>query len=257
MRAICKIENSEYSEKVREIENPEFWDIIQISKEYVKNSKDEKKIYDSLKRGTQIIEEEKQLYQYIKSYERGHQLKLEYAFDTISNKERTINIIDWGCGQALATCVLIDYIKEKKLNTSISDIILIEPSEPALSRGLLHLDVLKKNKINIKAVNKGIDSLEDSDLIFYNDNKTLHLFSNILDMESFRLDKQFFKKISNSQRGLNYFICVSPNISKKRNDRLDMFYGYFNDNFETKLISSRDDNIESYKRYEKIFQVTI
>ena len=185
--------------------------------------------------------------------------KLYSSFDTIIHQlnNKTINIIDWGCGQALATSLLIDYTKERSLNIDISDIILIEPSSLALSRGMLHIDVLKKNKIDIKAVNKDIDSLEISDLIINNSNITLHLFSNILDVEFFRLDREFLEKISSSFDELNYFVCVSPNINDKRNGRLDMFYRYFQNHFQTELISSRSSEINNYKRYEKVFKSQI
>jgi len=58
------------------------------------------------------------------------QTKLYSSFDKVSHQldNQTINIIDWGCGQALATSLLIDYIKEKKLNIKLSNITLIEPS---------------------------------------------------------------------------------------------------------------------------------
>ena len=183
--------------------------------------------------------------------------KLYSSFDTIIHKlnNQTINIIDWGCGQALASSLLIDYIKEKNLKINISNITLIEPSQLALSRGLLHIDVLKETPIKIRAINKDIDSLEHSDLVIDNSYITLHLFSNILDVEFFKLDRNFLEKISNSQNRLNYFICVSPNINDKRNARLDMFYRYFSDNFETELISARDSRIGNYARYEKIFRV--
>ncbi|MDQ7046622.1 MAG: hypothetical protein Q9M39_03030 [Sulfurovum sp.] len=121
----------------------------------------------------------------------------------------------------------------------------------------MHIDVLSDSKININAVNKDIDSLEEKGLKFYNDNITIHLFSNILDVEFFKLDKLFLEKISNSQKGLNYFICVSPNINDKRNTRLDMFYRYFDDNYETELVSARDSDIGNYKRYEKVFKTQI
>jgi len=71
------------------------------------------------------------------------------------------------------------------------------------------------------------------------------------------LDRVFLEKISNSQNGINYFICVSPNINDKRNARLDMFFRYFNENFDTDLISSRADDVQNYKRYEKIFKVEL
>ena len=99
--------------------------------------------------------------------------------------------------------------------------------------------------------------MEISDLIINNQNITLHLFSNILDVEFFRLDRELLDKISSSQKGLNYFICVSPNINDKQNVRLDMFYRYFDANFETELISDRSDDIGEYKRYEKVFKTEI
>lgn len=187
------------------------------------------------------------------------QINLYSSFDAVIHQlnNQTINIIDWGCGQALATSLLIDYIKEKNLEINISNITLIEPSQLALSRDLLHIDVLKENPIEVRAINKDIDCLEINDLIIDNSNITLHLFSNILDVEFFKLDKLFLEKVSSSQRGMNYFICVSPNINDKRNARLDMFYRYFKDNFKAELISEQDSDIGSYKRYEKVFKAKI
>jgi len=255
------IEVSDYSNILRGFSNLEFDSILDVSKKYVGSniSGNEKEVHYSLNRGVGILEVEKQLYQYIKSFGKMHKAKLYNSFDTVIEElnHKTINIIDWGCGQALATTLLIDYIKEKNLQINISNVILIEPSSIALSRGMLHIDVLKENELSIKAINKDIDCLEERDLKVNNDNITLHLFSNILDVEFFKLDRAFLEKISNSQSGLNYFICVSPNINDKRNARLDMFYRYFDDNFETDLICERDSNINNYKRYEKIFKATL
>jgi hypothetical protein len=256
LECTIQIENSQYSEKLQRIRNPIFNEIRKISIEYIMNIGNPDSLHYQLKQGVTIIEEEKLLYKYIFNYGKMHKAKLYSSFDTVIHQlnNKTINIIDWGCGQALATSLLIDYIKEQNLQIDISNIILIEPSSLALSRGLLHIDVLKEKEINIKPVNKDIDSLETTDLIIKNSNITLHLFSNILDVEFFRLDRAFLEKISASFRGMNYFICVSPNINDKRNARLDMFCRYFEDNFETKLISSRNSDITKYKRYEIIFQ---
>jgi len=253
----CEISN--YSQKLYQIQNPNFYKIRTVSKDYIMGIGNPDSLHYQLNQGVIVIEEEDLLYKYLFNYGKMHKAKLYSSFDSVIPQLNniTINIIDWACGQALATSLLIDYIKENGLNIDISDIILIEPSSLALSRGMLHIDILKENKIDIKAVNKDIDSLEISDLIINNSNTTLHLFSNILDIEFFRLDIDFLEKISSSQKGLNYFICVSPNINDKRNARLDMFYRYFNANFETKLISDRDNSIRNYKRYEKVFKSNI
>lgn len=260
---ICKLEDfiqievSEYSKKLHKLQNPTFKEIRAVSVEYIMNIANSDSLHYQLNQGVTIIQEEKLLYKYIFNYGKMHKAKLYSSFDKVIYQfnNQTINIIDWGCGQALATSLLIDYIKEKKLNIKFSNITLIEPSQLALSRGLLHIDILKENPIKIRAINKDIDCLERSDLIIENSNITLQLFSNILDIEFFKLDKVFLEKVSFSQRGVNYFICVSPNINDKRNSRLDMFYRYFNDNFNTELISDRDSSIGNYTRYEKIFKV--
>jgi curved DNA-binding protein CbpA len=251
---LVEMEKGAYSQKLRAMSHPNFDSIRSISIGSIYNSNE---LFNALNRGTKILEEEAELYQYIHSFGKMHKAKLYSSFDTVIHQlnNQTINIIDWGCGQVLATILLIDYIKEKKLNINISNTTLIEPSQLALSRGLLHIDILKENPIEVKALNKDIDCLEHSDLIIDNSNITLHLFSNILDVEFFKLDKTFLEKIKHSQDGLNYFICVSPNINDKRNSRLDMFYRYFSDNFNTELISDRDSHIGNYARYEKIFKV--
>ena len=83
----------------------------------------------------------------------------------------------------------------------------------------------------------------------------MHLFSNILDIESFILDNTFFKKVSQSFNTNAIFVCVSPYRSDKNNNRLDLFFNHFDENFNTELISSRDTDIGNATRYEKIFEV--
>lgn len=254
---IMQKERSDYSKKLYDITNPTFTKIRQVSFDYIKSIGDPEEVYDKLLRGQAIIDDERLLYKYLVSFGEKHKVKLYSAFEEIKDKlgSEKLNIIDWGCGQAFATMMLLEFAKEKDIQLDISDIYLIEPSKLALSRGLLHVDVFKTAEYNIKAINSDIDCLKDEDILFDNNHKTLHLFSNILDVESFNLDKNFLKKISSNIKSDNLFVCVSPNINDKRNSRIDLFYKYFDDNFNTKLISSRDEDIGHHKRYEKIFEV--
>lgn len=255
--SIVQKEKSDYSKKLYDITNPTFTKIRQVSFDYIKSIGDPDELYTNLQRGQVIIEDKNLLYKYIVSFGEKHKVKLYSAFEEIKDKlgSEKLNIIDWGCGQAFATMMLLEFAKEKDMQLDISDIYLIEPSKLALSRGLLHVDVFKTAEYNIKAINSDIDCLKDEDILFDNSHKTLHLFSNILDVESFNLDKNFLKKISNNIKNDNIFICVSPNINDKRDGRIDLFYKYFDDNFDTNLISARDDTINRNTRYEKIFEV--
>lgn len=253
------IENSKYSSKLYSLKNPTFNDIRQIAFDYIKQIGDLPELYSMLQRGEAVIKDERLLYKYLVSFGGKHKEKLYSAFDIVIDKikNETINLIDWGCGQAFATMLLLNYAKEKNIVLDIKEIILIEPSSMALSRGLLHLDILKQSHYSIRALNLDIDCLDGNDLIIKNNYKTLHFFSNILDVENFSLDFEFFKKISDSFISNNIFLCVSPNRNDKLNNRLDLFYQYFDENFDVELISSRDTSLNNSTRYEKIFEVQI
>lgn len=250
-------EISNYSNQLYALKNPTFDKIRKISFDYIKSIGDPQELYDRLTRGAMIIDDEQLLYKYIASFGAKHKAKLYDAFETIKDKlnEEKINIIDWGCGQAFATMMLLEFAKEKNINLNISSIYLIEPSRLALSRGLLHIDIVKQKEYKIKAINCDLDCLKEEDIKFADENKTLHIFSNILDLESFKLNNDFFQKISKNINSDNLFVCVSPKINDKRNSRIDLFYKYFDENFNTELVSFKSDDIEGHKRYEKIFEV--
>ena len=250
-------ENSEYSQQLYNLPNPNFQTIRQVSFDYIRKIGDPYELYEQLIRGEKIIDDKKLLYKYMVSFGQKHKEKLYDSYEVIIDKIKNekINIIDWGCGQAFATMILLNFAREKNITLDISNICLIEPSKLALERGLLHIDILKQKEYAIRAINSDIDCIKQSDLMFDNDYKTLHLFSNILDMDSFKLNNDLLQNISSTFKNDNLFICVSPNINDRRNNRLDLFYNYFNENFNTHLISARDNDVNGHKRYEKVFEV--
>lgn len=250
-------EVSTYSQTLYSLQNPTFTTIRNIAFQYIQSVGDTQALYDRLKRGEAIIDDEVLLYRYLVSFGAKHKAKLYSSYDAIFEKikGKKFNIIDWGCGQAMATMLLLNYTKEKNITLDIENIILIEPSSLALSRGLLHLEVLKQKNYTTKAINSDLDCLKQEDLVIENGFVTLHLFSNILDIDSFKLDNNFLQKISDNFKNDSIFVCVSPNRNDKLNSRLDLFFNYFNENFDTELIASRDDDIENATRYEKVFEV--
>jgi len=265
-KSICEVkketiekENDEYSKLLYNLPKADFTSIRNISYQYIQSIGDPIELYNNLQRGEKIIDDEKLLYKYLVSFGGKHKSKLDSSFEIISQKlqNETFDIVDWGCGQATATMLLIDYIKKQNINLEIKNITLIDPSSLALNRALLHIDILKQKDYNVKAISSDLDCLDEKELETKSTNKTLHLFSNILDIESFKLDNQFFKKISQSYNGDALFVCVSPYRSDKNNNRLDLFYKYFDENFDTELISSRDTDIGDSTRYEKIFEVKV
>lgn len=233
-----KIEEGDYADAFLQLKHPRFEEIIKMNRNFLQED-----LHECLGRGVEIIDDHQMLFQYIKSYGNMHKEKLIAAFEIINFKElesKNIEIIDWGCGQALATFVLLEYLKENKLNLEIKTIRLIEPSEIALKRGLLYLSGWNCN-IKIKPIYKDLDSLVDQDIITNKKSVKIHLFSNILDVPSFKLNA-LISKIKKTQADVNYFFCVSPYIDESKNMRIETFYNNFEENYETILLSERKNS---------------
>ncbi len=182
-------------------------------------------VFRSLGRGVTIITEELQLFSYIYSYGNLHQAKLLSAYESLSFDSEKVEIIDWGCGQGIASLIFL----EKFSNLDINNIILIEPSEISLKRASLHIHNFDLN-IPIRTVCRTIDHLKTSDVTTSSHTIKIHLFSNILDIDSFSLP-QMQQLIVSSQKGANYFVCVSPHISELRTERLNSFQEFFNNKY--------------------------
>ena len=186
-------------------------------------------IYHSLGRGVCVLTEENQLYAYFNSYGPVHYTKMVSALGTIdfSSLTKDIEVIDWGCGQGLASITLL----EQYPKLPIYSVTLIEPSEIALKRASLHVKHMK-NSLEIRTVCKPFDSLTCDDIATDLGKIKIHLFSNILDVELFSLTN-LQNLISRTQKGLNYFICASPYINELKTERIGLFRKYFERNYNS------------------------
>jgi len=273
-----EIEESEYADIFLQKTNLTFDDIIDLNRRLLPDN-----LYDKLGRGVEIIEDPLLLLQYMKSFGRMHKSKLFDAFDSIDFSEvenKKIEIIDWGCGQAVASFLLLEYLVQHEIKVDVRTIKLIEPSEVALKRGLLHLNKYR-DSIRLKPIHKDLDKIVDGDIITNNGSVKIHLFSNILDVPTFNL-KDLIARIKKTQSKINYFICISPYIDDNKNMRIEAFFNNFNDNYDTTLLSerknSKDDSYwncsknysdlqchthtesgcsKKWTRYEKIFKTNI
>ncbi|MDP1801469.1 MAG: hypothetical protein Q8L81_08960 [Bacteroidota bacterium] len=188
-------------------------------------------MFGALGNGVIVIDEALTLEKYIACYAGIHFHKLQRCFSAITNQipdNSDIEIIDYGCGQALATTLFYNYIIQNKLNYNIKTIALIEPSELALMRGILHLNHFIDHKAQIteiKPVKKLMNDIIDSDLKTEDANIKIHLFSNILDISTVDLT-ELATKIQNTQKGLNYFICTGT-YNHLVLARMEQFRGFF------------------------------
>lgn len=255
-KEIINKEVGDYASAYEHSEYKNFKTIQNLAKQFGVRSDNN---YHKLERGTAIIDDESLLYQYILSYGEMHKYKLMDSTGMIPWSElevKTFDCIDWGCGQGLGTVALHDYFLQNDCNIHIDNLLFIEPSIIALKRALLHTDSLKFIKNVVPPVNKDLDSLSQKDLQFGTGKNRIQIFSNILDVPKFDI-KTLARKIEKTQKGNNYFICISPSIDDLRNQRIESFYKYFSERYSTTLYAERHENNVKWTRFEKVFLVVI
>ncbi len=213
---------TEYALKLKEIKS----DIIQIRQLAISLYNGSDDVFYSLGRGVIIPSEEQQLFAYLKGYGNMHFAKCNYAYKNIPPNffKNNIEIIDWGCGQALASMTYLNFIKKNNINQCVEKITLNEPSEIALKRGVIHIKKFDNN-IEINTINKVLNGLKVSDFTTNNSIK-LQLFSNILDIDDYST-KHLANLIKEKFKGLNYFVIISPNITDLKTNRIDNFVKEF------------------------------
>ena len=153
-----------------------------------------------------IFTTEDELNAYATAYTDWHKGKLERTFDNTPREAFSgdISVIDWGCGQGLATLYLYEYLIEKGINGQIKEVILIEPSKKALARAKFNIGLVNSN-IDIITVNKQLNDILDKDILLSEKRKTIHLFSNILDIKDISL-KQISERLKINLSKDNYIL---------------------------------------------------
>lgn len=213
-------------------------------------------------RGVHPLQSEAEMFTYLKSFGLMHQAKLNCCFDNFPFTDITnaIEIIDWGCGQALATVVLNDYLKEKNINhINIDKIILIEPSELCLKRAALHT-VLTDLSENIITVCKGFNHLNYDDVNTNPNSTKIHLFSNVIDIdENIFSQDRLIELIQNTQCGMNYFVCSSPYITDYKTNQIDNFVQNFENSNMIYSIDNRRGEWDgtNWTRVLRVFKTTL
>lgn len=211
---------------VEHMSEPSFEKVRNISNDFVQKLPSElvDELFEQLNRGVELLDSEPLLHMYFYSYGQMHAEKLTYAFKQISpyiKSAEKIDIVDYGCGQGLATMCYHDFIKDCNLQQQVRSITLIEPSALALSRVALLCSCFFP-EATITAIQKRFDELLESEIRIDADCPTLHLFSNILDVESYDI-VVLADKIKTSCQGDNEFVIVSPMQNARRMGRLKKF----------------------------------
>ena len=136
-------QNTNYAYKLKYMQNPSFDKVRDLATQFFLELPEQlrNELYESLKRGVDLLDSEPLMVTYLFSYGQMHQAKLNYAFGKMPEdilQQDEINIIDYGCGQALGTICYADFLREKGYSQKVKQITLIEPSEMVLKRATLH-----------------------------------------------------------------------------------------------------------------------
>lgn len=188
-----------------------------------KNKKESLK--HDLDHGAGNLDSDAQLKAYLHFYGKIHQAKLLLAFEKIPHKiwsENEVSIIDYGCGQGLAEMVFSDFIFSKFIdNDFVKDITLIEPSRENLIQAVEYVKAFYFGcQINSFCIT---DNQIKDDHIKPSKENVIHIFSNIIDLESFDGDKIAYILSQDKSRN-NIIICVSPYYQDgTRGKRMEIF----------------------------------
>lgn len=211
-----------------------FQSVRNISVQLINHYEHKDDIFNSLGRGVKILTEEAQLYSYINSYGNMHEAKMMSALQALPLDELTgkdIEIFDWACGQGLASLIWEEFIGTQNININSEKFVLIEPSEIALKRAALNVKHFN-GQCQIETILKTIDAISNEDLNRDSNAIKIHLFSNILDVEGFSM-VHLISIIEQAQKGVNYFVCVSPYITDAKTARIDKFVQHFADQYDS------------------------
>ena len=216
-----------YSYLLDNLKNPSFESIRKLSVNFVNQLSEEvqTELWEALSNGVEVLESEALLSMYMYAYGKMHAAKLQAAFEHLpAEKLEDIHLIDWGCGQAMATVIYHEYLKENAISSNVKTITLIEPSELALKRATLHARKLFPNA-EIKTVKKDFDKLTADDIQMADNQTILHFLSNVLDIEYFSIEH--LAGLIEQNKACNLLACVSPYINEFKNQRLYNFISCF------------------------------
>ena len=212
------------------IETVTFKDIVEKAKQYqVKGVKTD--------RGKKILETPEECNQYIVGYYVKHKDKmcdsLAKLFDYKGLYNYDLNniiIYDWACGQGLGSWLFLDEIKKRHLKITVSEIMLIDPSDIAIQRAKKFIGY-KDKSIKLTPIIKEFKELSTEEIRRDADTLRIHIFSNILDIDAIDLNN-LSQLIIESQNNQDYVIIA---ISPLKEDRLKNFIDTFPDKSKEKI----------------------
>lgn len=201
--------------------------------------------------GVSVLKTEDGLNSYLAAYGEAHVAKGFKAVKSLPNTtySEPFEVYDWGCGQGVATLCLIEHLKNIGLLHNLKRVTLIEPSGAALARAKFNIECVAPG-IKIICHEKGLpasvelpfECVEKMDVKQF---KVLHLFSNILDIQT--VDLKELAKLISSEGHKHTVVCIGP--ANLREDRINSFCRNFSTEVATFNTPFRDTEFFRCKTY--------
>lgn len=183
-----------------------------------------------LDHGTKLLSSDLELDCYLAAYGKAHCRKAEHGISRFPWKKITgrFEVFDWGAGQGLATLCLIEKLKPKGMLASLRRVTLVEPSGIALARAVEYTRSLAGDEVEIVPLNRYLPAYGhiegEIDRLDFREPIAIHLFSNILDIDS--IDPKRLAHLVASGGEQHHVLCIGP--ANLREKRIEAFSNYFN-----------------------------
>lgn len=221
--------SNNFIQKVSNLSPLNFSNIRKLANEELNHlSKIEKdQLWDKLDRGVALLDTHELLCQYLFSFGNMHQAKLLDAFKYLPKNliQQPFEVIDWGCGQAMGTINLLDFLQINSSISNVKKVTLIEPSEMALDRAVdLVMCYQNQYDFELKSYARFFEDIDKVELSSHSEFPIIHIFSNILDVA--QIDLKYLASLVDGNKNKNqYLVCVGP--LNPMNQRIDAFLNYF------------------------------
>ena len=154
-----------YKDEILALRDVSFNSIRNIAKNYIMSLPDKEKdeLYESLNHGVDLLNSDAQMKCYLFAFGRMHQAKVYRALSCISLSTFAsvdFDIVDWGCGQGLATICFFDYLRERHITNRVHKVTLIEPSQAARERAVIHVGAYVNANVTVSCIGSYLDDVK-------------------------------------------------------------------------------------------------
>lgn len=174
---------------------------------------------DRTERATKALICEKEAIFYIVAYGWQHHQSMQHllseTLDFASDAQEHIRVVDYGCGQGVATLAFIDHLAQKGVAQDISlEVYLIEPSTVSLNIAKLLVERLAEVYGIRLSVHCQQRTLDNAIIPLNNErSETFHLMSNVLDIKAVQASLPSLAKKIKLCEGKNFLLATCPRYS--------------------------------------------